>query len=76
MLDKDDSEIANIFGGETGEKVDKFAQVTWHSGPRGIPLLDACQRWFAGSVLQQLDFGDHVGPRGPAGLPRLSIGQA
>lgn len=61
VLDKDDSEIAKIFGGETGDEVDKFAQVTWHSGPRGIPLLDACQRWFAGVVVEQIDFGDHVG---------------
>jgi flavin reductase (DIM6/NTAB) family NADH-FMN oxidoreductase RutF len=41
--------------------VDKFAQVAWHSGPRGVPVLDACQRWFAGVVVEQLDFGDHVG---------------
>jgi flavin reductase (DIM6/NTAB) family NADH-FMN oxidoreductase RutF len=26
-----------------------------------VPILDACERWFAGSVLQQIDFGDHVG---------------
>jgi flavin reductase (DIM6/NTAB) family NADH-FMN oxidoreductase RutF len=27
----------------------------------GAPIFDACERWFAGSVLKQIDLGDHVG---------------
>jgi flavin reductase (DIM6/NTAB) family NADH-FMN oxidoreductase RutF len=60
ILDKNDAGIAELFGGETGDEVDKFARVTWHSGPSGVPVLDACQRWFAGSVLDHIDLGDHV----------------
>jgi flavin reductase (DIM6/NTAB) family NADH-FMN oxidoreductase RutF len=52
--------LAEIFGGETGDEVDKFARVSWHYA-HGIPILDACERWFVGSVLEQIPFGDHVG---------------
>lgn len=52
--------IAEIFGGETGDHVDKFARVRWHYA-HGVPILDDCERWFAGSVLEKLPFGDHVG---------------
>jgi flavin reductase (DIM6/NTAB) family NADH-FMN oxidoreductase RutF len=53
--------LAQLFGGETGDEVDKFARCDWHPGPDGIPVIDALDTWFAGSVLEQLDLGDHVG---------------
>jgi flavin reductase (DIM6/NTAB) family NADH-FMN oxidoreductase RutF len=60
VLEEKDKSIAELFGGETGDKVDKFAQVSWHYA-HGVPILEACQRWFAGSVLEHIDLGDHVG---------------
>ncbi|HET7131388.1 MAG TPA: flavin reductase family protein [Gammaproteobacteria bacterium] len=60
IVEEEDKDIAELFGGETGDKVDKFARTRWHFA-QGVPILDACRRWFAGSVLQQIDFGDHVG---------------
>ncbi len=60
VVEQKDKEIAELFGGETGDEVDKFARVRWHSA-HGVPILEACQRWFVGSVLEQLDLGDHVG---------------
>ena len=27
----------------------------------GVPIFDSCERWFVGSVLEQIDLGDHVG---------------
>jgi flavin reductase (DIM6/NTAB) family NADH-FMN oxidoreductase RutF len=54
-------EYAELFGGETGDQVDKFAQVAWHEGPGGVPLLEAIPNRFVGRVLEQLDLGDHVG---------------
>ena len=60
IVEEKDKHIAELFGGETGDEVDKFARVSWHSA-HGVPILDACQRWFVGSVLQQIDLGDHVG---------------
>ena len=55
----DAEDLARLFGGETGDKVDKFARVEWHEGPEGVPLLDRCTNWFAGRVLARLDAGDH-----------------
>jgi flavin reductase (DIM6/NTAB) family NADH-FMN oxidoreductase RutF len=60
IVEEKDKHIAELFGGETGDEVDKFARVSWHRA-HGVPILDACQRWFVGSVLQQIDLGDHVG---------------
>ena len=61
LLGAGDMDLAKVFGEETGDAVDKFAQVTWHAGPDGrTPVLDGIDRWFAGRVLERLDAGDHV----------------
>jgi flavin reductase (DIM6/NTAB) family NADH-FMN oxidoreductase RutF len=54
-----DVEAAELFGGETGDDVDKFARWDWHPGPEGTPIV--LENWFAGRVLERLDFGDHHG---------------
>jgi flavin reductase (DIM6/NTAB) family NADH-FMN oxidoreductase RutF len=54
-------ELAELFGSETGDRVDKFERVAWHEGPGGVPLLDDVPNRFVGRVLTQLDLGDHVG---------------
>jgi flavin reductase (DIM6/NTAB) family NADH-FMN oxidoreductase RutF len=52
--------LAQLFGGETGDEVDKFARVAWHAGEEGVPLLDDCENRFVGRVLERVDGGDHV----------------
>ena len=32
--------LARLFGGQTGDQVDKFDQCSWHTGPQGMPILD------------------------------------
>ena len=54
-------ELAELFGGETGDDIDKFTRCAWHPGPRGLPILDDCPSWFAGTVRERIDLGDHVG---------------
>jgi flavin reductase (DIM6/NTAB) family NADH-FMN oxidoreductase RutF len=54
------TELAELFGGETGDEVDKFARVAWHEGPGGVPVLEDCDNWFAGRVLERVEAGDHV----------------
>jgi flavin reductase (DIM6/NTAB) family NADH-FMN oxidoreductase RutF len=61
VVEEDDRDLAELFGGETGDQVDKFARVDWHEGPAGVPVLDRSERWFAGRVLDRLDLGDHCG---------------
>jgi flavin reductase (DIM6/NTAB) family NADH-FMN oxidoreductase RutF len=55
----DAPELAELFGGETGDEVDKFARCAWHEGPEGVPVLDDCANWFVGRVLWRQDAGDH-----------------
>jgi flavin reductase (DIM6/NTAB) family NADH-FMN oxidoreductase RutF len=54
-------ELAALFGGETGDEVDKFARCDWREGPAGTPVLTSLEDWFAGRVIERLDFGDHTG---------------
>jgi len=51
--------LAELFGGETGDEVDKFARCGWRAGPEGVPILDDCPSWFVGRVLWRSDAGDH-----------------
>ncbi|HEY9294503.1 MAG TPA: flavin reductase family protein [Microlunatus sp.] len=60
-LADDDNGLAELFGGETGDEIDKFARVRWHRGPGGVPVLDDLPRYVVGRVLQRLPLGDHVG---------------
>ena len=59
LLRAGDHDLAQHFGGETGDDVDKFTGTAWHAGPDGCPVLDRCD-WFAGSILERVDTGDHV----------------
>jgi flavin reductase (DIM6/NTAB) family NADH-FMN oxidoreductase RutF len=52
-------ELAELFGGETGDTTDKFGRTAWHDGPDGVPLLNACENRFVGRVLWRADGGDH-----------------
>jgi len=61
LVPRDRSDLAELFGGETGDEVDKFARCEWHAGPRGLPILAGCPSWFAGEIVQRLDLGDHIG---------------
>ena len=54
-----DRRLAELFGTETGDDVDKFDRCEWEPGPDGIPVLDGLD-WFAGRVLERHDVGDHV----------------
>jgi flavin reductase (DIM6/NTAB) family NADH-FMN oxidoreductase RutF len=54
-------ELAELFGGETGDDVDKFARVQWRPGPDGVPILSDLENWFAGRIIERIDFGDHWG---------------
>ncbi len=81
FLGQQDMEVARLFGGETGDEVDKFARCRWRPGPGGAPVLEAGRGWIAGNVLEQVPFGDHVGfvvepfagHVGDAGAPQLGF---
>ncbi len=56
-----DRALAELFGTETGNQVDKFERCSWTPGPGGVPLLDDCPDRFIGCRTALLDPGaDHV----------------
>lgn len=61
LLGADDRELAELFGANTGDEIDKFAHCAWRPGPAGLPVVDGAQAWFAGWVLERVPLGDHVG---------------
>ncbi|MFD9425372.1 MULTISPECIES: flavin reductase family protein [unclassified Streptomyces] len=61
LLAHDQGHMARLFGGETGDRTDKFARAAWHPGPGGAPVLNEAPAWFVGRVEKRLDGGDHVG---------------
>ena len=60
FLGADSDDLAELFGGETGDEVDKFDRVDWHPGPEGAPLLDRCRNRFVGRIAERLPAGDHT----------------
>jgi flavin reductase (DIM6/NTAB) family NADH-FMN oxidoreductase RutF len=59
-LAEDERGLAELFGGETGDEVDKFERCSWRPGPEGVPVLDGVKGWIAGPVVGRFDVGDHV----------------
>lgn len=60
LIPSDDSDLARLFGSQTGDEIDKFSRCPWHPGPHELPILDECPRWFVGQILGQRPLGDHV----------------
>jgi flavin reductase (DIM6/NTAB) family NADH-FMN oxidoreductase RutF len=59
LLRNGDGDLARRFGAETGDEVDKFAGIDWSPGPEGCPVIDRLD-WFAGTIVDRFDTGDHV----------------
>src|SRR5919112_6363601 len=51
----DGEEIAELFGSETGDEVDKFERCAWHAGPAGVPIVDGLPNWLVGRIVERLD---------------------
>lgn len=57
------SELARLFGENTGDDLDKFDHCEWAPGPHGIPVLTACPDRFVGRIVGRVSVpgGDHEG---------------
>ncbi len=55
-----DRELSELFGEQTGDRIDKFSHCEWEPGPDGVPLLRAGAGHYVGRVLDRIDVGDHV----------------
>jgi flavin reductase (DIM6/NTAB) family NADH-FMN oxidoreductase RutF len=61
LLGEGDRHLAELFGSQTGDSIDKFEHCEWREGPDGVPLLDDClNRFTARRVALLDDGGDHV----------------
>ncbi len=56
-----DRALAELFGAETGDEVDKFARCRWRPGPGGAPLVEGVAGWVVGDVVARVPLGDHTG---------------
>jgi len=61
FLQDTDGDLAELFGGQTGDEIDKFDEVAWHEGSHGVPLIDRCPNRFVGRVVDRHVGGDHAG---------------
>ena len=61
VLDAQSHDLAELFGGTTGDDTDKFTQCAWESGPDGVPVLDEAVAWFSGRIVDRQEAGDHLG---------------
>jgi len=83
-LAADQHDVAEHFGGATGDEVDKLAGVAWTAGPDGVPMLDVLADRFVGRVVQRVAVGgDHelfvvelIDARVGASLAPLRLSQA
>jgi len=60
FVPEDAGDLVELFGGETGDELDKFERCDWRAGPEGLPILESCGNWFVGTVIDRIDVGDHV----------------
>jgi len=61
VFDRKHLDVVELFGSQTGDKINKFDRCSWHSGPEQMPILDDAAAWFVGTILDRFALGDHVG---------------
>lgn len=60
LLTEADRDLAEHFGGQSGDDVDKLADLDWIEGAGGVPLLARLPNRFVGRIEQTVpDTGDH-----------------
>lgn len=53
LLGEHQHDLAELFGGRTGDEVDKLAACDWSLGPGGTPMLADCPDRFVGRILER-----------------------
>ena len=59
VVPEDREDLAELFGGETADEVDKLARCEWTEGPGGAPIIAGCPH-LVGRVADRIEVGDHV----------------
>jgi flavin reductase (DIM6/NTAB) family NADH-FMN oxidoreductase RutF len=61
FLGAGNTDLAKLFGEQTGDEVDKFAQCEWSPSPGGLPVVGGTLGWVECRILERFEGGDHVG---------------
>jgi flavin reductase (DIM6/NTAB) family NADH-FMN oxidoreductase RutF len=59
-ISENERDLAELFGGETGDEIDKFEHCEWSAGPLNLPILDRAAGWIAATIEGRFEAGDHV----------------
>jgi flavin reductase (DIM6/NTAB) family NADH-FMN oxidoreductase RutF len=61
LVPRERLDLAELFGGETGDEVDKLARCDWDEGPHGVPLLVGCPDRFVAELVEWVEVdADHA----------------
>ncbi|MGA5895485.1 flavin reductase family protein [Streptomyces venetus] len=61
LLDREQHDLAELFGGHTGDETDKFQGVRLREAYGGALVLEDAPAWFVGRIVTRAGGGDHVG---------------
>ncbi|MEW2611369.1 flavin reductase family protein [Streptomyces sp. NPDC047880] len=61
LLGREQHALAELFGGHTGDRTDKFADVRLREAYGGALVLRDAPAWFVGRIVTRAGGGDHIG---------------
>lgn len=61
LLAREQHALADLFGGRTGDREDKFRHVGCREGHGGAVVLQDAPAWFVGRIVTRVGGGDHIG---------------
>jgi flavin reductase (DIM6/NTAB) family NADH-FMN oxidoreductase RutF len=59
LLGADQTDLASLFGEQTGDTFDKFEHCHWRPRATGAPVLSDCAAWLEGLIISRSSVGDH-----------------
>ncbi|PPS67417.1 MULTISPECIES: flavin reductase family protein [Streptomyces] len=61
LLGREQHALAELFGGHTGDRTDKFRDVPLREAYGGALVLRDARAWFVGRIVTRTGGGDHIG---------------
>lgn len=61
LLGREQRALAELFGGRTGDRTDKFQDIRLREAYGGALVLEDVPAWFVGRIVTRVGGGDHIG---------------